>query len=370
MRDDRIPPWPEVHSSRVEVHNISDERRVLWNTIARPATIRAEGKKLWGTLTEFNKYWPDFRSYIAQARLYDDAAEHMQGASSALLAYYSALNLAKAELLRLRPEEIYEEEVHHGLTYGPSKRSIKVDYITTRPGVFPMLYGARTGLALKPGEQLPILRLLANVSDVSHELRSAGLAAPQVGQIHHSIVSNYAGESWSIFAFADAGEPPILKCRETRRFLGDHFEEIISNDYLRSTIFRFSSFPTGYAVQAKRVYTESDNEGGGLWEKMLSDIEALVRPIQGHRVYGNDEWAPSLRRTKWLPMPPDLARYAAMYYCSSVVRYRPSLLHDDSEGNAAWILNTFVTEARLLLLRSVVEGITGQHLELHQADRL
>ena len=68
-------------------------------------------------------------------------------------------------------------------------------------------------------------------------------------------------------------------------------------------------------------------------------------------------------------MPPDLARYAAMFYCSSVARYRPSLLHADAQGEGAWILNTFVMEARLLLLRSAVQGITGRYIELQQALR-
>ena len=93
----------------------------------------------------------------------------------------------------------------------------------------------------------------------------------------------------------------------------------------------------------------------------------MLAPMWGFPTYKHFELAPSLVSDRWLGMRPDLARYAAIYYCSSVVRYRPSLLHGGASNEAAWLLNAFVDEARLPLLRSAVLGATGRYLRLTAA---
>jgi hypothetical protein len=262
------------------------------------------------------------------------------------------------------PADIFEKTIHHGLIYRPSKLGIKSDFVKSGAGVFPLLYKARTGLTIPKNEKLPILKLLANTTDIGHELPSADLGRIQTTPIEHLIVSDYERQSWSLIMFPEP-DPAILRCPSSRRFLGDHFEQISENDIdsLRS-MFITRAAAAGGALQAKRIYQPPVDPVA-----VLSELEEMVRPIQGHRTYVHDEWAPSLWRAKWLPMPPDLARYAAMFYCSSVVRYRPSFVHDDPTGEAAWILSTFVMEARLLLLRSAVQGITGEYLEMQQGVR-
>ena len=76
-------------------------------------------------------------------------------------------------------------------------------------------------------------------------------------------------------------------------------------------------------------------------------------------VYGKAHAAPSRLKTKFDALPPDLARYAAIFYLSSLVRYKPSRLDDSGRSEARWILESFSAEAGLHLLSAALKGITG-----------
>src|SRR5438552_1565022 len=89
---------------------------LIWREIDMEASYPDRGRALFtGTLAQRNKLWREFRSYVRQARDYDEAARTIKGASAALLLYYSALNLAKAELLTSVPNPISGQTIRHGL---------------------------------------------------------------------------------------------------------------------------------------------------------------------------------------------------------------------------------------------------------------
>jgi hypothetical protein len=58
-------------------------------------------------------------------------------------------------------------------------------------------------------------------------------------------------------------------------------------------------------------------------------------------------------------MPASLARYAIMYYVSSLVRYKPSALDRSLRGTQAWLLDAFTYEAALPLLQNALSAIQG-----------
>jgi hypothetical protein len=51
-------------------------------------------------------------------------------------------------------------------------------------------------------------------------------------------------------------------------------------------------------------------------------------------------YCPSLYATKMVPMPASLARYAAVFYLSSLVRYRPDRLDPMIHGGDAWLMDS------------------------------
>jgi hypothetical protein len=359
-----LPPWADGSVASVTVHNLAEERRILWHEIERQAIIRSHGQRLWASKRDFNRYWPEFRAFIKQARVYDDAAQAAQGASSALLAYYSALNLAKAELLIKRPETIFHQTIGHGLRYSPSTRGIRSDYITTADGVFPLLYESRVGSSLARRQQLRIIDLLNNTSDVGAELASAALGKRAMSRIGHLHAIDYENNRWTVVLFFEP-DPEILRSPATRRFLGDEFEQVRAEEVpVVASLFGSPIPAPTHCLQGKRLYKLEADDHDGRRSEMLRDTGEFLRPVQNHSPYSHDEWAPSLRRTSWLPMPSDMARYAAMFYCSSVARYRPAMLHEDREGEASWILTSFVAEAQIMLLRSALQGITGAYFDL------
>jgi len=67
-------------------------------------------------------------------------------------------------------------------------------------------------------------------------------------------------------------------------------------------------------------------------------------------------------------MPVSLARYASLFYLSSLVRYKPSSLDPQSQGKQAWLFDSFVSECALALLTEATDGITGKttFFEPHQ----
>jgi hypothetical protein len=78
--------------------------------------------------------------------------------------------------------------------------------------------------------------------------------------------------------------------------------------------------------------------------------------------------SPSLYRSRLVPLPASLARYAPLFYASEVVRYRPARFDPATDAAAAWLFESLVSEVPLRLLASAVGRITGRHIVFHSAD--
>lgn len=354
---------PDRHHS-VLVHSLSDEAAVVWRMLELPAKSREVGRNLWPSLTEFNRYWREYRAFIAQARAYDDAAQRVRGASAALLLYYVALNLAKAELLRTQPTKIYQQRLGHGLSYNPSRaKTFRGEIVRTNPGVFSMLYEERTGVQLAGDDELRIVGLLAQTSDVGFELgRSIGEES-RCFPVEFGVCWNQ-DELWYVVS-GPSPKQSALGCAATRKFLARYFEDV--RDHAVSRNHLAWKYQPAWMLQSRAVFPRSAPGADAPDAVEVANVQRsgldLIRQLQGVSVHGYDEWAGSLLRSRWLPMPPDLARYAAMFYCSSVARYRPSMLLEEDSG-ASWVLDAFVAEARIHVLRAALPGVTGDTLAL------
>jgi hypothetical protein len=185
-------------------------------------------------------------------------------------------------------------------------------------------------------------------------------------------VSWSESEIWFTFGLCDEASH-VLDSASTRRFLAQHFE-IVDADGVIPGSERTRRHVRAY-LQSKftlqRVVPGADRPAQADFEAVSRQVEQLIQPIQSIGSYGLDEWAPSLYKSRWLPMRPDLSRYSAMFYCSSVARYRPSMLSAANDGGGpAWLLGGFVSEARIHLLRDAVRGVTGQHVEMIEGRRI
>jgi hypothetical protein len=300
--------------------------------------------------------WKEFRNYVRQAKNYDDAAIHIHGSSASLLHYYAALQLAKAELLITNPAGILGHALHHGLTYAPrSRATFASQAVTVRDGVFRLLYEKRTGTAIASGTRLPVKRLIASVPEIGYELIATGLVRPTVSGLIHTAVSNDA-ESWSLLALFS---PAVVREGITSRLFLRHYKEVELPMTWRETF----GITGGHMVGSVPAVFESRTKLAGALHVQL---EACVRNVAQHLRGFLDESidanqdatiTPSLYRSRALPMPPSLARYAIMFYLSSLVRYRPSLLDRDSRASESWLFDAFTDQAPINLLRSSLSGI-------------
>jgi hypothetical protein len=64
-------------------------------------------------------------------------------------------------------------------------------------------------------------------------------------------------------------------------------------------------------------------------------------------------------------LPASLARYALMYYVSSVVRYKPSLLDSQYFRESTWMLDSFTHESPIHMLARASEGIRQETRTFH-----
>jgi hypothetical protein len=356
-----LPPFwknPKYYSEPVS-------RPLVWMNLRQLEEVPERGRALFtGSLARKNQLWREFRNYLGQARTYDEAALHVAGTSAALLHYYSVLNLAKAELLSSVPNSIVGVDIRHGLTYRPSAaRSMAGDSLIVRNGVFPLLYEKRTGRTLPFGTRLPVTRLLANCPEIGQELSSLGLAKSVPGGMMHAVVTD-GMEFWSQVLLI----PDVIISNggiSSRLFL-KHFNEVEKTHNWRE-VFAISRRVHGQSIgmyESKRRYPRhSTLPGHEVFEDFLAVRDGTwnaLRDLVGEATEIYDAFlAPSLYKSRMLAMPPSLARYAVMYYVSSLVRYKPSALDRDVHGKDAWLLDSFTRQASLPLLLNALSGIEG-----------
>jgi YaaC-like Protein len=307
-----------------------------------------------GTLTTKRQNWVLLRNYLRQARLNDEAAQRLHGSSAALLHYYTALNLAKAILLSANPQSIAGQKIGHGLSYNPATAAKhESDFVTVQNGVFPLLYELVTGVPIAAGTKLPIRRLLQQVPEVGEEIDELGLAKTKTWPMY-TIVAFNAGRSemWSVVA--------ILAWPDATKSIPDISTKHILKSYKR--IDRFSNWrqllgmsprsnvgPALHFLESKQVYPASLGSGHAAAAAWSAFHPLIEHAPEYHR---DALYCPSLYATKMLPFPSYLARYALIFYLSSLVRYRPNWLDPYLHGGEALLFDSLADTSMISVLAS------------------
>lgn len=335
---------------------------MIWGTLASYGQVPEIGRPLFSAPRALQtKLWREFGNYVRQAKAYWEAADGTRGSSSALLYYYALHNLAKAELLISHPADVFQKKLHHGLVWNPGLgRGIGGDRVSVVGGAFPMLYEARTGRTLPKNSRLEVRRLLLQVPEIGLEVSAAGFGSSKATGVYHSMVGD-ADRAWVLVA---AGYPGALADvrHVTSRTWARYFEPIDSElmpDWRR--VFGLSArtaFSKLWLWQSKQTFS-IPGAGGPDFGAAAEHLRSVMRPYVADAVDQPFDAliAPSLLASRDVPMPPGLARYALMFYASSLVRYRPSSLDPIREAASAWVFETFTKLAPLALLSDAVAGI-------------
>lgn len=359
---------PIRHNSSAAQYLEPPSEKIAWMELSRLADIPEEGRELFsGTLAEKNRLFREFRSFVRQARTYWDAARLTRGSAAALPYYYCFLQLAKAELLQTHPSEVLGARVGHGLSFKTnSTRRFGSDALTVHDGAFRLLTEKRLGSALPNRTRLPIPNLLRLIPEIGLEVSTITSARPLSAWGYHSVVG--AGhEAASVIGIVNlARDDTEFVMRALRRSYREIDINSISIGWRR--LFALSSRATlGLTTyESKQTFTMVDQSGAqvpdwgaaaivptsALGHYLSSPISAPAEFVLTHSVF----------KSKELIVPLPLARYAALFYLSSLVRYKPSAIDAQTEPRQAWIMDSFVDEVPLELLINSWEAISGRSL--------
>jgi hypothetical protein len=342
---------------------------LLWRNLALLAEVPDVGRALFtGSLSARNKYWREMASFIRIAKAYDEAARPVERAPSALLHYYAALNLAKAELLVSVSSQVFGARLGHGLSFSPTKaQSIAGDTLRVQPGVFPLLYEKRVGSPLPIGTVLPVPRLLLQCSEVGWEAGVAGLGTSRPIPVAHAWVFD-GRAAWSVFL-----TPPdsfLNRSDITGRQFLRHYEKVEKPSNWRDlfAVSRRAGFPLTQMFQSRRPVPTSRLDAGTvaiLQSGLDSQIGAMVGPPE--REHFEADLFPGLYRSQSLMMPPDLARYALIFYLSSLVRYKPAAIDPALSPRQSWLADAIAAQSPIFILNAALSGLQG-HPQLFRSE--
>jgi hypothetical protein len=343
--------------------------RLLWLQLREMSDDPVRGLALFsGNRAQKNTLFRDFQNYLRQAKTYCDAATRIEGSAAALRFYYSALNLAKAELLQTHSSQIVGKFIRHGLGLRSSASpSIRGDRLSVEKGIFRLLYEKRVDAPFPIRPNPRVTNLLSLIPEIGMEVEEYGRARPSTVQAYHTIAQDHQS-AWSLllietYPTLDRSEPTI------KSILAAYDEVDLQLVPNWRALFAISPRHTGIEMrlfQSKLTYSAIGS--AGVW---IPDVEnaqlvphaalglALSAPLT-HR----SEYVLTYTLTKTNPyeFPLDLVRYASLYYLSSLVRYKPSALDPVRQGIQAWLMDSFVSYVPPSILAAATSGITGRPL--------
>jgi YaaC-like Protein len=351
---------------------------LLWRLLKGWSDVPERGRTLFAPpMTNQNRLLAEFRAFVRQAESYYETARQTRGVSAALPLYYFALNLAKAELLVRAPARIVGgARIDHGLStrFGRTTNAL-ADRVAVSDGVFTVLYRHRVGAGL--GRQLiPIQRVLRNIPEIGYEMQEMG-DRPGAAQVFHSMPVNDS-EIWSLLAIPRIAA--IMTNSISSHELSRHFVEV-TTPANASRIFAMSE--RWGPVTAHYRYFESrlPIPVQGMTPTQVPETAIVacatatwrqLRTLMDDVAEGTGDLVatPSLYRSRLVPLPASLARYAALFYASEVVRYRPARLDPATDATAAWLFESLVSEVPKRLLASALGHISGTRYLFYPSDVL
>jgi hypothetical protein len=335
---------------------------LLLELLRARAEIQALGRSRYsGSLAERNALWRDDRNFLRQGISNFRVALEVDNRSASLLYYYAMLNFAKSELLAVNPRAV-QGPVHHGLQFRQTPhQTVRGDSLTVKSGVFRILYEHRTGVTLPIGTRLPVPRLLRRIPEISSQLDDLGWARSEIDGALQMIASGI-NSTWAVLAVSRVGE----------------LEANSSSGKLFRRFFHRVEPPADWRARfgmSNRVAIEAFYESpafaftpGDSASEQAAGVQAQahawkIRELLGHTTSGMwDAWvSPSLYKSKMVPMPPALARYAIAFYGSSLVRYRPSMFDAQLHPDFAYLFDSISHESAVPMLIDTLAGISGRH---------
>ena len=109
-----VPLWTGGERTRLLIDAAADLPALYWRVIQATTAARARIPQQFSGRSG-RQHRQEFDAFVWQGCAFWDAARRTAGPARALLYYYAILQLAKAEVLLTRPNDVFGTPVHHGL---------------------------------------------------------------------------------------------------------------------------------------------------------------------------------------------------------------------------------------------------------------
>jgi YaaC-like Protein len=343
------------------VIDLADE---LFGVLRLVADVQAEGLQLVGSYSPgitphaADRAYRRFAAFIRQAENYYRSAKTLPYRSSALLYYYSFLNLAKAALA---VRNIRFNERHHGVTpdYGTAPHTLSNLRVRVRDdGVFQALYRLIFAQSIQ-NVHFQLARLLAYNSEISVQYDRVAAGPSKVMRYARVRLLNDGNQAWLLIALPHllpvTAQPAAVQAAFNARFQ----QVTVPRDVTRELF--------NLLVPASSAYTYFQSfPGVGPNTTIADHIQYLLGALPGcvHPIYVDDdasdfvlaEHCPADDGSTW-PMNEMCGAYLTMFFMGSLIRYRPDVLEELLGTSATWLLESFVNAAPLLFLRTITSVI-------------
>jgi len=330
---------------------------LLIEAIRGRAEIASRSKQQFsGSLRQKNVLWTEYRNYLRQGISNFEASMNVPNRSSGLLLYYAALNFAKAELLDTHHQQLVNKRIGHGLSFNPTRaRSVKGDQLTVISGdVFPLLYERRTGKPWPKSERLDIRRLLTQVPEIATQSLDLGLRSRVTGL--YQMVAADDAQCWVVLAVVR--DLSLTRKTKTRELFLKHFRPIqrhrdwrdhfaLSRRLVASFDFYESIKTVPVSIPGQIPIHHALNLSWALRDVLSAPSDEFF-----------DAWiTPYLLDTRAVALPASLARYALLFYASSLVRYKPAMFDAQLHPEQALLFDAIARECALPLLMDTLSGL-------------
>jgi len=343
--------------------DLADE---LFGSLRLVADVRSEGLQLVGSYSPSiaphaaERAYRRLAAFTRQAENYYRSAKALPFRSSALLYYYSFINLAKAALA---VRGIKFNEVH-GLTpdYGVAPSTLpQMRVRVKKDGVFQSFYRLIFAQSIQ-NVHFQLARLLAYISEISVQYDRVAVGPSKVSRYARVRLLNDGNQAWLMLALPNllpvTAQPAAVQAAFNARFQ----QVTVHHNVARGLFDLFVPANTAFTYFQSYPPVATNTTFAAHTQFLLNALSGCVHPIYIDDELGDfvlTELCPADDGSTW-PMDEMCAAYLTMFFMGSLIRYRPDVLEELLGTSATWLLESFVHAAPLLFLRTITSVILNR----------
>lgn len=304
-------------------------------------------------------------TYLARSNLFYDKYKLIKSdPSSGLLAYYFAMNLAKA-FLCAKDFSRCDKNMRHGLKFDPRTKITVKNPQADSINIFPELYREINGEGISNNTPLKIEELVGHIRELYLQQYLLKLGGGSLDIKAVSLVdSDSNDEAWSLIRIHKFDVDTLHKNKTMLRSFNRVFAKVEVAPDDRTKIFRDSAYENRHYIYFQSKKAKIHHGSMAVLETQVNDeIKDAFRGRTEVNIFNpNANYSAHmfLRGKKEVKITELLSAYAMIYWSSSVIRYDPSLtILGDYNSRHRFIYDETIRTCPYLILRYFASLFAG-----------